>query len=158
MPKTRPFEERFWEKVDRRGPDDCWEWTASRAQGYGQLGRGPGTRVPIKASRASWEIHFGQIPEGLFVCHKCDNRGCVNPGHLFLGTPKENTQDMIRKGRKGVNPDYSGSNNPNAKLSPSDIAAIRKSKKKQVDIAAEFGIVQSYVSKIRLRGTWNHLN
>jgi hypothetical protein len=91
----RTLEERFWEKVQTGA--GCWEWLAVRdRRGYGQLGVNGKTR---KAHRLSWEINNGPIPDGLFVCHHCDNPGCVRPSHLFLGTHQDNMRDMIEKGR-----------------------------------------------------------
>lgn len=102
MKKTIPLEERFWPKVDKspgKGPNgDCWLWTGCKLpKGYGQIGI---ANVPALAHRVSYELANGPIPEGLHVLHACDNPSCVNPTHLLAGTPKDNMQDMISKGRK----------------------------------------------------------
>jgi hypothetical protein len=93
--------ERFWRFVQRG--DACWTWTGSRNEhGYGQIHGGPGVGRPLIASRVSWEIHHGPIPDGLLVCHTCDNPSCVNPAHLFLGSHADNGRDMSAKGRAGA--------------------------------------------------------
>ena len=102
-PKPRPLDERFWEKVNRRGPGDCWEWLGGRSPaGYGRFTVGSHTdnsRRRVIASRLSYELSFGAIPDGYLVCHTCDNPPCVNPAHLFLGDHKDNMQDALAKGR-----------------------------------------------------------
>lgn len=93
--------ERFWQKVDKSGK--CWIWTGGRTStGYGIIGKGKRGHGFLKAHRASWIINVGSIPDRLLVLHKCDNPLCVKPDHLFLGTYKDNSQDMVSKGR-GVN-------------------------------------------------------
>lgn len=96
------LEERFRRFFTEGNPDECWEWTGGTDdKGYGTINEG-GCGRPLKASRVAWVIKFGPIPDGLFVLHSCDNPPCVNWHHLFLGTPLDNTTDMINKGR-GIN-------------------------------------------------------
>jgi hypothetical protein len=117
----KAIEERFWEKVDRRSADECWEWMAAlHSTGYGVIGRGGRKDGIVRAHRLSWEIHFGPVPDGLFVLHRCDNRPCVNPRHLFVGTNQDNVDDMHAKGR-----DTRGEKCPWAKLTAEQVDAIR---------------------------------
>lgn len=99
----RPIAERFWEKVDRAEGDACWEWQAGRfSNGYGQFMRVK--HQMALAHRMAYELTNGPIPEGLLVLHRCDNRPCVRPDHLWLGTHSENMRDMHAKGRCGRRP------------------------------------------------------
>ena len=154
-----PLEERFWAKVQVRGPDDCWPWIGSReAAGYGVLYRRSTPRRRVyKAHRLSWEIHNGSIPSSLFVCHHCDNPPCVNPVHLFLGTALDNAKDMLAKGRCRVS---KGSSNGRAKLSEVNVRKIRKllvAGRSQVSIAAKFGVCQVTISGIKIGRLWSHI-
>lgn len=100
MKKHGTFEYRFWTGVYSTDKEACWNWMryVCGATGYGRLA-GPDGYQKIGAHRASWLINRGPIPDGLWVLHKCDNRRCVNPDHLFLGTCEDNVHDMWEKGR-----------------------------------------------------------
>lgn len=163
-----PVEQRFWDKVDKSGA--CWTWTAARSyQGYGLIGvRRAGVKMMDRAHRVSWEMHFGPIPDGLFVCHHCDNPPCVRPDHLFLGTAVSNGRDMQRKGRGrgGVSGENNcsvkypkvGERNGRAKLTAADVAAIRARYATGTEtlrsLAAEFGIHNGTIGRIVKGERW----
>lgn len=95
---TTSLEQRFWSKVQKT--DECWLWLGAKSRGYGMIRIG-GMAEKKAASRVSWMLHFGPIPEGMHVLHKCDNPQCTNPKHLFLGTHADNMRDKTAKGRNG---------------------------------------------------------
>ena len=138
----RSLSQRFWGKVDRSG--ECWVWTgALTGPGYGQITVSGRKKT---AHRLSWEAYNGPAPKGMFVCHKCDNRACVNPAHLFLGTHADNMADMARKGRS-----YHGEKHHWAKLSTDDVDEIRRfysNGTPQKVLAREFGVTQGAISQI----------
>lgn len=134
----------------------CWEWVGSlRKDGYGQIhiGSRP-NRVNTRVHCLGYSLLISPVPDGLCVLHKCDNRRCWNPGHLWLGTRKQNQADMKQKGRAAR-----GSRNASAKLSRSDISEILRLRSiglKQVDVAARFGVQQSLISMIETGKIWAH--
>lgn len=178
MTRRRTDITEFWNFVDIRGEDDCWEWQRSRRiQGYGQFwfqGKLWG------ASRLAYHLTHGAIPEGKLICHTCDNPPCCNPNHLFAGTPRDNTLDMYRKGRANpphgdrnfihrnpqLAPRFYGADNPmnthpecrphgethrSAKLSNAQVEQIRERRvagEKQNHLARVFGVHESTISVI----------
>lgn len=152
--KHGPLNERFWPKVDKRGPDECWEWTAGKDKdGYGRIGAGGKGAPMVRAHRVSWELGNGIVPSGMFVLHRCDNPSCVNLAHLFLGTNADNMADRNRKRRHS----FFGERNPKTKLTPEQVIAIRQAHGKLSDIGDCFGIKKAQVSAIRNGDSWQHL-
>lgn len=143
----------FWSSAG--APDACWEWTGTRgAGGYGMIWL---RQRVVLAHRVAWELTHGPIPDGLFVCHHCDNRPCINPAHLFLGTSADNTADRHAKGRSRA---ALGEANGNAKLTPEDVRAIRtafESGVSQGALGRQYGLWQTTVSDIVRGKTWKHV-
>lgn len=150
------LEEKFWRRVKKT--NTCWEWIGCKdTGGYGQFWNIHLQKLQ-KASRIIWVIQNGEIPNGLFVLHKCDNRICVNPNHLFLGTAKDNIQDMLKKGRG----DYlKGEKNVSAKLTLKKVKIIRKLYKQsnlsQKDLAKKFNVHYRTIFDIVNGKTWKHM-
>lgn len=137
----------------------CWEWTGNvLANGYGSLIYA-GHRV--YAHRASFQEFVGPIPDGMMVCHKCDNPRCINPEHLFVGTGSDNMRDCTNKGRN-FRPGLGllGTKSAQSVLADADVLAIRRLAKEgmpQRAIANQFGVSQSNIWYIIKRRTWPHL-
>lgn len=145
--------DRFWSKVDKRSPEECWVWIAGkRRRGYGMFASGPSGGLSSAAHRASWQIRNGEIPHGLFVCHRCDNPTCVNPEHLFVASHDENMRDQVLKGRA-----RRGSSHNQAKLTEDEVRAIRTSMDTASILAKRYSIHVATVRKIITRKKWAHI-
>lgn len=141
------------------GPDACHPWTRSKTErGYGDF-QIDGKRK--RSHRAGWELLFGPIPAGLFVCHTCDNPPCCNPRHWFLGTPLDNKRDQVRKGRLPMArpPRHRGETHPRAKLSAEDVGRIRGTftgvKGEKAALARIYGVSQTQIGNVLSRRHWN---
>jgi hypothetical protein len=140
------------------GPNGCRNWIRyTNASGYGTVklkydDAAPSKRRNFLVPRLAWELANGPIPDRLWVLHRCDNPACINPGHLFLGTAKDNCDDKIAKGR-----DARGETAGNSRLTEADVRAIRADKRIQRVVAAEYGITTSQVGHIRRRFSWRHV-
>lgn len=151
----KSLKERFETKYLKGSKQECWNWTASTAgNGYGQIKLTKKRRQEY-AHRVSYLLHHGEIADDLEVCHTCDNPLCVNPSHLFLGTRKDNAQDMKSKFRSTY-----GEKNARALLTEEDVRRIRnclKMEMTQKEIAKIFGISQIQVSRINTKKQWSHV-
>lgn len=159
-PITLTTEQRFLLKVAVNKETRCWEWTAHlMPDGYGRFQYGPKDgQIRVRAHRWSYEHWIGPIPDGMLVCHRCDNPVCVFPDHLFVGTSSENKQDEIRKGRN--NPPR-GTRNPRAVLSESLVQQIRSMyvprRMSYRKIARELGVSEPAVKNVVQGITWRHV-
>jgi hypothetical protein len=149
VPAARPLALRFAEKVTPH-KSGCHHWTGSiMPNGYGQIHSSGRTAY---AHRVAWELANGPIPDGEFVLHNCDNRRCVNPAHLRLGSFQDNMDDMTGKLRHAH-----GARNGHAKLTVAEVRLIRFMGGSHSSIAKHFGVTQSLVTMIRTRRIWKHV-
>ncbi len=159
---AKPVEQRFWRFVAKGANDECWLWTGAKADlGYGKfyLSR---ERKGERAHRVAWEMLRGAIPIGLYVLHNCpggDNPACVNPNHLFLGTKRDNSRDMVAKGRNVYRIRIGEANNK-ARLTSEAVRAIRSALVSGVSassLARQFGVHHSTVQRVAAGRTWRHV-
>lgn len=149
--------ERFWSKVDKTA--ECWLWTSNRLPtGYGTFHlNGKAER----AHRVAWILKNGKIPDGMEVCHVCDNPPCVRLDHLWLGTHAENMADSSNKGR-ATNAGYKGEECGSAKLTEQDVSVIRRIRRLSPVasygyLARQFGVTRQAIYRIVHRETWDHV-
>jgi hypothetical protein len=159
---TEDDERRFWSGV--RASMECWEWTRGKTRlGYGRFAF---RRRTERAHRVAYVLRVGPIPEGMCVCHRCDNPSCVRPSHLFLGTTQENTADKVAKGRHFTGDPVSyerrprGERHPMAKIGEADVFEIRRARRAGVSLnalAARYGITKAAVRFAAIGKSWAHL-
>jgi hypothetical protein len=155
---SRSLADRFWEKVDVRSPDECWEWKAraKTAFGYGRMTAG--RNVHLKSHRVSWTLANGQIPKGMNVCHSCDNPACCNPRHLFLGTHLDNVRDMMVKGRMRKPPLHHGEAHHAVAIPTSELPFIKSSRLTAKELAVRYNVSQKTIYRIKAGRTRVHEN
>lgn len=179
-----PLEQRFWTNVQKS--DECWIWTGlTDNDGYGLVWGGPSVGQSLRAHRVAYEMTYGPIPQGMVVCHRCDNPPCIRPDHLFLGTVADNNADAQSKGRLATGErsglhthperrsfgDANGSRRfperlrrgeavTNSKLTEAQVVEIRAryaNGESQTSIARAFGIAPTNVARIVKREGWKHV-
>jgi hypothetical protein len=151
--KLKGKECKFYARVATSDAAACWEWQGSlHKQGYGLFA--PMTGALIRAHRAAYYYWYGVDPKELQVCHSCDNPRCVNPQHLFLGTPADNHTDMVKKGRASFQKPYFA---PYRKLTEKDVVAILSDSRPNKIIADEYGVTHSNIHVIKRRKSWKHV-
>lgn len=135
--------------IDGASGDECALWPWATHNGYGRFSK---ARKNIRANRYAYERRNGLIPDGMQVCHRCDNRRCVNHRHLFLGTTQVNTADMVAKGRQAI-----GERVARTKLRQVEAVEIKASSARAADLAKRFNISEAAVWSIRNNRTWRHI-
>lgn len=146
---------RFWSKVSIKSLADCWEWIAGKDRdGYGKFKVGGVDRI---AHRLIWESFYGEIPHGLNVCHHCDNPGCVNPEHLFVGTHADNAADRGSKNRQAKGEQCAS----NVILTADEVVRIREEYSNggisQTVLGEKYGVARTTVGNIVRRENWAHV-
>ena len=149
---SRPLADKLWEKVSIGKPDECWPFTGSlNEKGYGTVWH---EGKHVRAHRAAYIVTHGNI-DGPVIRHKCDNPSCCNPAHLEPGTMKDNTQDMLKRGRHKTifNTQLRGELHPSTKISDEIKRAIKADPRSHRQIAAAYGISKTHVTRIK-GGNW----
>jgi len=151
------LEERLKKYIAVGKPKECWPWigalngTAKNYNNYGRLNLSGGRR--ILAHRLMYEIAFGAIPEGMVVCHRCDNPPCCNPSHLFIGTSSDNSKDAYDKGRIKLH----GEHNPFRKLTAEAVRDILNSSASFVELGKRYNVHPDTIGRVKHRKTWRHI-
>jgi DNA-binding transcriptional regulator YiaG len=155
--QKKPLAERFWSKLDKRGPDECWPWLGCKCRGYGQILHENGKYIGAHVAAL---IVAGRYIEGMDVLHNCNNPECVNERHLRNGTHQENMQDAIRAGTFRHRPQGKGEKHSLHILTECDVKQIRRWASVGLshgEVAKAFGVARKTVSKVVSRETWDHV-
>lgn len=163
--KTVKLVKRFWSYCGDRTENNCWNWRGALfTNGYGQFRWG---KRKVKAHRIAWWLLYGPIPYGKIICHTCDNKRCVNPNHLFMGTHKDNAEDREKKGRHPhINKSRFGEKNPACKLTPSIVRTIRRYRQlghtysalqSGVKLGWDISISKSQIANIVHKRSWKNV-
>lgn len=145
LPVPSDLMAKFWAKVDRRSPAECWQWQGGfKESGYGYLHYGRN----VRAHRVSYAIENGCLPPGLQICHRCDNPACVNPNHLFAGSAQENSHDCVKKGRHV---------SAMTKFTDKQVMAIREDNRNYRDIAKDYGVHDKTISYMKRGLSYKHV-
>lgn len=154
--RHKPALDRFWDQTKRGADNECWSWTGAKTKsGYGAF---MVNYRYISAHRFSYELHRGPIPDRMFICHTCDNPACVNPNHLFPGTPRDNMLDKTAKGRGRAGfRGFPSEQHPRARLTWEKVDTIREQRRngaKLIELARQYGISTTQVSDIARWRSW----
>jgi len=148
----------FYARVSKQRESGCWHWTGANSKanksGYGRCYF---TKPVQDAHRVSYILHKGEIPDGMIVCHTCDNKVCVNPDHLFAGTFSDNSADAFQKGILPPIPPMQGEQSPHAKLTNDAVIHIAKREMRQIDYAKLYNISRATIANIWSGRNWKHL-
>ena len=137
---------------------DCWEWVgALTSVGYGEFALNGGPKLAHRIAYATW---VGELVSGKYICHTCDNRACINPAHLYQGSPTWNSRDAIAKGRFKMPKSRLGEEHPDAKLTESAVREIRATVSRRgfvMQLARQYGVSHKVINQVRSGKTWKHL-
>lgn len=157
MENSEAAQRRFWKKADVRGPEDCWNWRATVSWGYGvYTGRIAEHRFNFRAHRVAYYFQNKFLPDNCLICHHCDNPKCINPKHLFIGTPQDNVDDMVSKLRQARGEKQAAHKLTSEQVN--EIRFLRYVKNLKVDeIAKQFGLGRSAISSATRGVSWKHI-
>lgn len=154
---------RFHARIDERGEGECWVWTGARTKGgYGVMSGEHRGDSPLRCHRVAYELHYGPIPDGLHVRHRCDNPPCCNPAHLLVGTNADNVADKVERNRQARTA-LRGSVNPSTNLNERAVAEIRRLLAERDDrttrkiVRVRYGVSAAALYLIRNNKTWAHV-